>query len=66
MAQIIGALAQSSFGNWVKTALATTMKPQESGNYALSVPHRNDEALDKTVHDLLTEINQESEMRYCL
>jgi hypothetical protein len=41
------------------------MKPLESGNYALSIPYRNDEALDKTVHDLLTEISQEAEMRNC-
>ncbi|WP_251029677.1 recombinase family protein [Pseudomonas fluorescens] len=41
------------------------MKPLESGNYALSIPCRNDEALDKTVHDLLTEISQEAEMRNC-
>lgn len=34
------------------------MKQLESGNYALSIPYRNDEALDKTVHDLLTEISQ--------
>jgi hypothetical protein len=41
------------------------MKPLESGNYVLSIPYRNDEALDKTVHDLLTEISQEAEMRNC-
>ncbi len=41
------------------------MKLLESGNYALSIPYRNDEALDKTVHDLLTEISQEAEMRNC-
>jgi AcrR family transcriptional regulator len=41
------------------------MKPLEPGNYALSIPYRNDEALDKTVHDLLTEISQEAETRNC-
>lgn len=41
------------------------MKPLESGNYLLSIRYRNDEALDKTVHDLLTEISQEAEMRNC-
>lgn len=42
------------------------MKPPEWANYELSIPYRNDETLDKTVHDLLTEISQEAEMRNCL
>ena len=42
------------------------IKPPEWGNYELSIPYRNDETLDKTVHDLLTEISQEAEMRNCL
>ncbi|KAA0945654.1 hypothetical protein FQ186_14030 [Pseudomonas sp. ANT_H14] len=42
------------------------MKPLASGNYSLSILYRNEEALDKTVHDLLTEIRQEAEMRNCI
>ncbi|RMR48995.1 DNA invertase, partial [Pseudomonas savastanoi pv. glycinea] len=41
------------------------MKPLEPGNYSLSIPYRTDEALDKAVHDLLTEMSQEAEMRNC-
>lgn len=41
------------------------MKRLESGNYELTVPYRNDEELDKTIYDLLTEISQEAEMRNC-
>ncbi len=41
------------------------MKLLESGNYALSIPYRSDEELDKTVYDLLTEVSKEAEMRNC-
>ncbi|WP_238536626.1 hypothetical protein [Pseudomonas sp. M47T1] len=34
-----------------------------SGNYELTVPYQSDEELDKAVHDLLSEISQEAEMR---
>ncbi len=36
-----------------------------SGNYELTVPYQSDEELDKAVHDLLSEIIQETEMRNC-
>ncbi len=41
------------------------MKRLESGNYELAIPYRSDDELDKTVHDLLTEISQEADMRNC-
>ena len=41
------------------------MKRLESGNYELVIPYRNDDELDKTVHDLLTEVSQEADMRNC-
>lgn len=41
------------------------MKRLESGNYELAIPYRNDDELDKTVHDLLIEISQEADMRNC-
>ena len=41
------------------------MKRLESGNYELVIPYRNDDELDKTVHDLLTEVRQEADMRNC-
>jgi DNA invertase Pin-like site-specific DNA recombinase len=42
-----------------------SMKRLESGNYELAIPYRSDDELDKTVHDLLTEISQEADMRNC-
>ncbi|MCY1522897.1 hypothetical protein D9M68_577760 [compost metagenome] len=41
------------------------MKRLEAGHYELSIPYRSDNELDKTVHDLLTEISQEADMRNC-
>lgn len=41
------------------------MKVLESDHYAVSIPYRNDDALDRAVHDLLTEISQEADMRHC-
>nr|CAB65714.1 resolvase [Xanthomonas campestris] len=41
------------------------MKRLETGHYELTIPHRSDDELDKTVHDLLTEISQEADMRNC-
>lgn len=41
------------------------MKRLETGHYELAIPYRSDDELDKTVHDLLTEISQEAEMRNC-
>ncbi|MGP5760870.1 hypothetical protein [Pseudomonas aeruginosa] len=41
------------------------MKQLESGNYELAIPYRSDDELDKAVHDLLTEISQEADMRSC-
>ncbi|PXX58929.1 hypothetical protein SAMN05660489_04787 [Pseudomonas sp. LAMO17WK12:I10] len=41
------------------------VKRLESGNYELTVPYQSDEELDKAVHDLLSEISQEAEMRNC-
>ncbi|ESW38347.1 hypothetical protein O164_18830, partial [Pseudomonas taiwanensis SJ9] len=31
----------------------------------LAISYRSDDELDKTVHDLLTEISQEADMRNC-
>lgn len=42
-----------------------TMKRLETGHYELTIPYRSDSELDKTVHDLLTEISQEADMRHC-
>lgn len=42
-----------------------TMKRLETGHYELTIPYRSDDELDKTVHDLLTEISQEADMRHC-
>ena len=39
------------------------MKRLESGNYELIVSYQGDEELDKAVHDLLSEVSQEAEMR---
>lgn len=41
------------------------MKRLESGNYELVIPYRSDDELNKTVHDLLTEISQQADMRNC-
>lgn len=41
------------------------MKRLETGHYELAIPYRSDDELDKSVHDLLTEISQEAEMRNC-
>ncbi|RUI13570.1 transposase [Pseudomonas aeruginosa] len=41
------------------------VKRLEAGYYELSIPYRSDDELDKTVHDLLTEISQEADMRNC-
>lgn len=41
------------------------VKRLESGNYELSVPYQSEDELDKAVHDLLSEISQEAEMRNC-
>lgn len=41
------------------------VKRLETGHYELTIPYRSDEELDKTVHDLLTEISQEADMRSC-
>jgi hypothetical protein len=41
------------------------MKRLETGHYELTIPYRSDDELDKTVHDLLTEISQEADMRNC-
>lgn len=41
------------------------VKRLETGHYELSIPYRSDDELDKTVHDLLTEISQEADMRNC-
>nr|WP_124305197.1 hypothetical protein [Pseudomonas chlororaphis] len=41
------------------------MKRLENGHYELAIPYRSDDELDKTVHDLLTEISQEADMRNC-
>jgi DNA invertase Pin-like site-specific DNA recombinase len=41
------------------------VKHLESGNYELTIPYQSDEGLDKAVHDLLSEISQEAEMRNC-
>ncbi|NQA30377.1 recombinase family protein [Pseudomonas aeruginosa] len=41
------------------------MKRLESGHYELAISYRSDDELDKTVHDLLTEISQEADMRNC-
>ncbi|WP_455423983.1 hypothetical protein [Azorhizophilus paspali] len=42
-----------------------TMKRLETGHYGLTIPYRSDDELDKTMHDLLTEISQEVDMRNC-
>nr|WP_236761268.1 hypothetical protein [Aeromonas veronii] len=42
------------------------MKRLETGHYELNIPYRSDAELDKTVHDLLTEISQEADMRSCV
>ncbi|WP_349618559.1 recombinase family protein [Azotobacter salinestris] len=42
-----------------------TMKRLETGHYELTIPYRSGDELDKTVHDLLTEISQEADMRNC-
>lgn len=41
------------------------MKRLETGHYELTIPCRSEAALDKTMHDLLTEISQEADMRNC-
>lgn len=41
------------------------MKQLEPGHYELTIPYRSEDELDKTVHDLLTEISQEADMRNC-
>ena len=41
------------------------MKRLESGHYELAISYRSDDELDKTVHDLLTGISQEADMRNC-
>ncbi|UPQ81388.1 hypothetical protein M0M42_13335 [Pseudomonas knackmussii] len=41
------------------------MKRPETGHYELAISYRSDDELDKTVHDLLTEISQEADMRNC-
>ncbi len=41
------------------------MKRLETGHYELTIPYRTDDELEKTVHDLLTEISQEADMRSC-
>lgn len=41
------------------------MKRLETGHYELTIPCRTDDELEKTVHDLLTEISQEADMRSC-
>ncbi|MCY1290409.1 hypothetical protein D9M69_406320 [compost metagenome] len=41
------------------------MKRLESGLYELAIPYQSDDGLDKTVHDLLTEVSQEADMRNC-
>nr|WP_232471155.1 hypothetical protein [Pseudomonas aeruginosa] len=42
------------------------MKRLDAGHYELTIPYRSDDELDKSVHDLLTEISQEADMRNCL
>ena len=41
------------------------MKRLDAGHYELTIPYRSDDELDKSVHDLLTEISQEADMRNC-
>jgi len=48
--------------SWTKRA---GMKRPETGHYELAISYRSDDELDKTVHDLLTEISQEADMRNC-
>src|SRR3546814_5128927 len=35
------------------------MKRLETGHYELTIPYRTDDELEKTVHDLLTELSQD-------
>jgi hypothetical protein len=42
------------------------VKRLESGNYELTVTYQSDDELDKALHDLMSEISQEAEMRNCL
>ena len=48
-----------------RALLPGTLRHETAGHYELAISYRSDDELDKTVHDLLTEISQEADMRNC-